>query len=122
MDRIEKKYGWFAHNLREMRAAEDRLSQSRMAHHLGISMSAIQHIEDRSSKNPGVYHVCAMADYFGVPIQDFLQKDVSVRSQLEQTIAFIQDEMDESELRPIYGAVKEVRAAKRESGFYRRRK
>ncbi len=120
MTKIEDKYGWFAHNLRELRAAEDRLSQGKMARDLGISTATIQHIEDGSSKSPGVLHLCAIADYFSVPIGDFLQKDLSTTRELERTIAFVREAMTKDELVQLYGAVAAVRQAKRDAGHYRR--
>ena len=120
MIKIEKKYGWFARNLRELRAAEDRLSQGKMARELGISTATIQHIEDGTSKSPGVLHVCAIADYFSVPIGDFLQKDLSVSDELERTIAFVREEMTREELVQLRGSVDALRTARRESGHYRR--
>jgi len=120
MTKLEKKYGWFAHNLRELRAAEDGLTQGKMAGELGMSTATIQHIEDGTSKSPGVFHLCAIADYFSVPIGDFLQKDLAVTDELERTIAFVREEMTREERVQLYGSVDALRKAKRKSGHYRR--
>ncbi len=120
MSKIAKKYGWFAHNLRELRAAEDHLSQGKLAKDLGMSTATIQHIEDGTSKSPSVLHLCAIADYFSVPIGDFLQKDLSTTSELDRTITFVREAMTKDELIQLYGAVAAVRRTKRDAGHYRR--
>ena len=119
MDRLTRKYGWFARNLRELRAAEE-LSQSKLAQALGISTATIQHIEDGSSKSPGVMYLCAIADYFSVPIEDFLQRDVTEMQELDRTFAFIKEEMSQQERLQLHGSIDRLRKEKRESGFYRR--
>lgn len=121
MDKVTEKYGWFAQNLRELRAAEHRLSQGKMARELGISTATIQHIEDGRSKSPGILHLCAIAEYFSVPIEDFLQKDLSTTNKLETSISFLRNEMSDKERRQILAGIDAERKDKRESGHYRRK-
>ena len=120
MDRLTRKYGWFAHNLRELRAAEG-LTRTEIARDLGVSTATIQHIEDGTSKSPAVLHVCAIADYFSVPIQDFLRRDVTEMRELDRTLEFINEEMSTEERRQFHGAIDRLRKDNRKSGYYRRR-
>lgn len=59
--------------LREYRKSHG-LTMAQLAKEIGVSSGMISDIENGKSKNPTIWTILKLADYFNIPIEDLIER------------------------------------------------